>query len=85
MKKSPKRSIVIACVALVVAVGGTSYAAAIMQKGPGTAGQVQSGGAAPDVAPAAGQVAGLKATTAGTGTRQGSQATAPAAGIAGAK
>jgi hypothetical protein len=42
MKKHPKRWIVLACIALIVAAGGTSYAASTMSNG-GRAGQIGAG------------------------------------------
>jgi hypothetical protein len=73
MHKPPTRAMVIACVALIAAIGGTSYAAATLPKG-GTAGQVQPNGAAPSVATGTGQVSGLKAANATAGLRQVGQA-----------
>jgi hypothetical protein len=73
-RNGSSRAMIVACVALVAAVGSTSYAAVTLPKGGGTAGQVQQGGAAPDAATGPVQPAGLKATTSRAGLRPGPQA-----------
>jgi hypothetical protein len=72
MKKHPKRWIVLACIALIVAAGGTSYAASTMSNG-GRAGQIGAGTKQPAATPGttarAGQLAPVapKSTPAETG------------------
>ena len=80
--KNPKRSIVVACVALVVAVGGTSYAASAISKN-GTAGQIGTGVGATEPAGAQGTTAraGMLVTPASKSPAE----TPAAAGVAGAK
>jgi hypothetical protein len=79
MKRHPKRWIVLACVALIVAVGGTSYAASTMTRN-GTAGQVGAGTGST-------QPAGNKGTTARAGqlVPAAPKPTPAETGVAGAK